>query len=145
MGDPEQPMHSQLSLRVRTLRLMRGWSISDLAKESGIEKSVISRLEAGKQRTVHPHNIEKLAHTFGVGVDEVTRMGFVFDPESPELELLEVEPEPRLPDNPFVRQILILAEQLAEMDDEMLRKQVLVMLKQRVDLEVQRTTERLQV
>jgi transcriptional regulator with XRE-family HTH domain len=145
MNDSQGPIRSRLSVRVRTLRLQHGWSISELAERSGVEKSVISRLESGKQRTVHPQNIEKLANAFQISADAITRMAYFAD-ASPTLPvLLEVEPAATVVDNPFVRQISILAEQISETEDEMLRRQLLIMLKQRVDLEVQHSTERLQL
>jgi hypothetical protein len=80
-----------------------------------------------------------------------------FSETPPMPELLEVGPETPVIDNPVVRKIFILAEQLAELagqlaeiEDEMLRRQFLTFLQRRVDTlkehvdaEIQHSTNRI--
>lgn len=55
-----------ISLRIQELREAKGWSQSQLARESGVPQSTISRLEAGEVGVVNLAHLEKLANAFGV-------------------------------------------------------------------------------
>jgi transcriptional regulator with XRE-family HTH domain len=59
-GDPEV-----LAPTVTLLRALRGWSKSQLADASGIDKSQISRYELGKE-TPSPRTLERLAAAVGL-------------------------------------------------------------------------------
>jgi len=50
-----------ITLRLRDLRKIRGWSQSELARRSGVSQSVISRLESGVIEAVSFENLERLA------------------------------------------------------------------------------------
>jgi len=52
---------SPVTLRVRELRTVRRWSQAELARQSGVDQSVISRLESGETLAVSFKNLEKLA------------------------------------------------------------------------------------
>ncbi len=52
---------SPVTLRVRELRTVRRWSQAELARQSGVDQSVISRLESGETQAVSFKNLEKLA------------------------------------------------------------------------------------
>jgi transcriptional regulator with XRE-family HTH domain len=57
---------SPISLRIQQLRESKGWSQSELARQSGVPQTTISRLEAGKIGVVNLAHLEKLADAFGV-------------------------------------------------------------------------------
>jgi transcriptional regulator with XRE-family HTH domain len=63
-----------LGVTLRRLRLQREWSMGQLAEVSGVDKSIISRLESGATRAAHPSNIEAFAKTFGVPVETLRRL-----------------------------------------------------------------------
>lgn len=50
-----------IALRLRELRDVRGWSQAELARRSGVNQSIISRLENGDTRSVSFENLERLA------------------------------------------------------------------------------------
>ena len=52
---------SPVTLRVHELRMVRRWSQAELARQSGVDQSVISRLESGETKAVSFRNLEKLA------------------------------------------------------------------------------------
>jgi transcriptional regulator with XRE-family HTH domain len=60
------PRTTLLGVQLRRLRERRGWSQGQLAEASGVEKSTISRLESGLQRTAHDGNLEALARVLQV-------------------------------------------------------------------------------
>jgi transcriptional regulator with XRE-family HTH domain len=55
-----------ISLRIQQLREAKGWSQSELSRQSGVPQTTISRLEAGKIGVVNLAHLEKLANAFGV-------------------------------------------------------------------------------
>lgn len=48
-------------MRLRALREVRGWSQAELARRSGVNQAVISRLESGTTQAISFPNLEKLA------------------------------------------------------------------------------------
>lgn len=56
---------SPVTLRVRELRGVRRWSQAELARQSGVDQSVISRLENGETQAVSFKNLERLADALG--------------------------------------------------------------------------------
>jgi transcriptional regulator with XRE-family HTH domain len=54
-----------LSVRIQELREVKGWSQAELARQSGVPQSMISRLEAGTPQSVHLASLEKLAKALG--------------------------------------------------------------------------------
>ena len=54
-----------LSVRIRELREVKGWSQAELARRSGVPQSTISRLEARTSPSIDLDNLEKLARTLG--------------------------------------------------------------------------------
>ncbi len=53
-------------LRIEEYRTRKGWSQAKLARESGVNQSIISRLEAGEQESVSLPNLGKLAQALEV-------------------------------------------------------------------------------
>ncbi len=53
-------------LRIEEYRTRKDWSQAKLARESGVNQSIISRLEAGEQESVSLPNLEKLAQALEV-------------------------------------------------------------------------------
>jgi transcriptional regulator with XRE-family HTH domain len=54
-----------LSVRLRELREVKGWSQAELARRADVAQSMISRLEAGRLQSVHLPTLEKLARALG--------------------------------------------------------------------------------
>lgn len=61
----------KLGYRVRELRLGRGWTLSDLAKRSGVSKAYISDLENGVAGKPNIQYIFSVARALGVTLDEM--------------------------------------------------------------------------
>jgi transcriptional regulator with XRE-family HTH domain len=56
--------------KLRRLRMQRVWLIADLARESGVHRNIISKLEKGKGGA-YPETIRKLAEALGVDAHEL--------------------------------------------------------------------------
>jgi transcriptional regulator with XRE-family HTH domain len=54
-----------ITLRVQELREVRTWSQAELARQSGVDQSVISRLERGETKAISFKNLERLADALG--------------------------------------------------------------------------------
>ena len=54
-----------IALRLKELREVNGWSQAELARRSGVNQSVISRLESGDTQSVSFENLERLARAVG--------------------------------------------------------------------------------
>jgi len=50
-----------LTLRIQELRKVKKWSQAELARRSGVNQGVISRLESGETQSITLPNLEKLA------------------------------------------------------------------------------------
>jgi transcriptional regulator with XRE-family HTH domain len=57
---------SPIRLRVQHFRERKGWSQAELARRSGVAQPIISRVEAGKTRTLSLENLEKIAAALDV-------------------------------------------------------------------------------
>jgi transcriptional regulator with XRE-family HTH domain len=55
--------------RIRALREGRGWNASDLAREAGVDASLISTYEAGKRKEPAAPYLVKLSKALGVTAD----------------------------------------------------------------------------
>ncbi len=55
-----------IQLRIEEFRKRKGWSQARLARESGVNQSVISRLESGEQESTSLPNLAKLAKALEV-------------------------------------------------------------------------------
>ncbi len=53
-------------LRIEYHRTRKGWSQAQLARESGVHQSVISRLESGETQSVNLSNLQQLAQALEV-------------------------------------------------------------------------------
>jgi transcriptional regulator with XRE-family HTH domain len=51
---------------IRTLRLLRLWSQSDLAEAAGVATSTISHIETGKAPRLRPSVMRKIAKALGI-------------------------------------------------------------------------------
>lgn len=56
--------------QIKRLRRIKGWSQADMAERSGVDRTTISEVEAGK-RDASPATIRKLAVALGVPVAEL--------------------------------------------------------------------------
>jgi transcriptional regulator with XRE-family HTH domain len=59
--------------KLQRLRKQRVWLIADLARQSGVHRNIISKLEKG-QGGAYPETIRKLAKALGVEAHELVRM-----------------------------------------------------------------------
>jgi transcriptional regulator with XRE-family HTH domain len=55
--------------RIRSYRTLREWSIRQLAKKSGLKKSVLHRIETGQQEP-RASQLEKVSKAFGLSMVE---------------------------------------------------------------------------
>ena len=55
-----------IDLRIEYYRTRKGWSQAQLARESGVNQSVISRLESGETQSVNLSNLHNLAQALEV-------------------------------------------------------------------------------
>lgn len=62
----------KFSKRVKTLRLQKDMSQSDLAKKLGVHSTYISKIERGEQN-MSIQGVEKLAKAIGVSVGELMK------------------------------------------------------------------------
>jgi transcriptional regulator with XRE-family HTH domain len=58
--------------KLRKLRKQRVWLVADLARESGVHRNIISKLENDKGGA-YPETIRKLARALGVDPHELVR------------------------------------------------------------------------
>lgn len=65
--------------RLRELRMQRGLTLEDVAREAGIGVSTLSRLESGKRRLALDH-LPRLAAALAVSTDELVREPAAEDP-----------------------------------------------------------------
>ncbi len=56
------PLENRCDFRQRRL----GWSQAQLARESGVHQSMISRLESGETNSINLSNLHELAKALGV-------------------------------------------------------------------------------
>lgn len=72
---------SLLGNKLRFLRKQKGLTLSELARLSGIEKSTLSRLEAGITSAAHASTLEALARVYEIDSKELTSPEFrIVDP-----------------------------------------------------------------
>ncbi|AGX02692.1 MULTISPECIES: helix-turn-helix domain-containing protein [Bacillus] len=57
--------------RIKRLRLLRGFSINELAEKSGVSKSYLSYIERDIQKNPSLQVLSKLAATLGTSVEEL--------------------------------------------------------------------------
>ena len=55
-----------ISVRIKEVRNVKGWSQAELARRSGVSQSTISRLEAGTTPSIVLKNLEDLARALEV-------------------------------------------------------------------------------
>ncbi len=53
-------------LQIEYYRTRKGWSQARLARESGINQSIISRIESGETQSIHLQNLHQIAKALEV-------------------------------------------------------------------------------
>lgn len=79
MNNDTEEVLSEVGPRLKALRLHRGWTLADVAEETGISVSTLSRLESGQRRP----NLElllPLARAHAVPLDELVGAPATGDP-----------------------------------------------------------------
>lgn len=66
--EQKQQTRDRIGLRIMTLRKMREWSQDELAQRAGLQRTHISRIEAGKY-AVALETIQAIAEALGMTVD----------------------------------------------------------------------------
>ena len=66
--EQKQKTRDRIGLRIYQLRMMREWSQEELARRAGLQRSHVSRIEAGKY-AVTLETIEAIAHALEMTVD----------------------------------------------------------------------------
>ena len=54
-----------LTVRIKELREVKGWSQAELSRRSGVAQGMISRMENGQVESVHLPALEKLGKALG--------------------------------------------------------------------------------
>lgn len=62
---------TSLGIAVKELRELRGWSIRELARRSGISAAIISRLEAADDWNMTIRNVARIAEALGVTIGDL--------------------------------------------------------------------------
>jgi len=75
----EDTVDARVRRRLRELRLERGMTLDDVARQSSIDVSTLSRLESGKRRLALDH-LPRLAQALSVSTDDLLREPNVEDP-----------------------------------------------------------------
>jgi len=60
--------------RVQLWRAKKGWGLRELARHSGVDVSLISRLESGDRQTISLDAAMKLARALGISLDYLSGM-----------------------------------------------------------------------
>jgi len=55
---------------LKKLRAQRGWTQGAVCRATGLERSAVSRLESGRAKDMSVRTAMKLAHAFGLSVEE---------------------------------------------------------------------------
>ena len=66
--EQKQQTRDRIGLRIYQLRMLKEWSQEELARRSGLQRTHISRIEAGKY-AVTLETIQAIAEAFGMTVD----------------------------------------------------------------------------
>lgn len=75
---------SLLGMTVRRLRMHRKMSQADLARTADVKESVISRIESGKTRALHAHNLKSIADALQVKFSYMRELAYGRPPALPE-------------------------------------------------------------
>src|SRR5437868_6439353 len=67
---PEPVAREPIGSRIQYLRERKGWTLSDLSRQSGVSRSYLYQLEQGGSAPTQ-ETIQKLADAFGVLVSEL--------------------------------------------------------------------------
>lgn len=82
-----------LGRTLRTLRLRRGMTQTEVSNISGVERGYYGHLERGSRRNPSQDTLEKLAHAFDISVAELLRMiGSIDEDSGRPTVMIEVEP-----------------------------------------------------
>lgn len=60
-----------IGMRIRLLRIEKGWSISELAENAQVAKSYLSNIERGVQENPSIHLLEKVSAALQVSLDDL--------------------------------------------------------------------------
>lgn len=63
-----QAVRDRIGARIATLRKLKGWSQEELSERAGLQRTHISRIEAGKYAVTF-EVVEAIAEAFGMTVD----------------------------------------------------------------------------
>lgn len=82
-------MARQIAQTVKAFRQARNMTQTDLAKQVGISKSTISRIEDGNEAKFE--NLHKIARFFGIKVDDLIQQNYTVCPRCQGLGILKVK------------------------------------------------------
>lgn len=66
--EQKQATRDRIGIRIANLRAAKGWTQAELADRAGLQRTHISRIEAGKYAVTF-ETIEAIAHAMGMTVD----------------------------------------------------------------------------
>jgi transcriptional regulator with XRE-family HTH domain len=70
MEAERQPSNNELGQMIRSHRTAAGLSMSDLAKQSGVDRSTIYRIETGEFAEPSPQRLQRIAAVLGTDVED---------------------------------------------------------------------------
>jgi len=68
----KQQTRERIGIRIATLRKLKGWNQEELSDKAGLQRTHISRIEAGKY-AVTLETIQAIAEAFGMTVDIIDK------------------------------------------------------------------------
>lgn len=64
---------STIGKRMKSYRVLKGWSQNQMSKRSGVPRPTIVSVENGTQASISIENAMKLADALGITIDELVR------------------------------------------------------------------------
>ncbi|MBP3038519.1 helix-turn-helix domain-containing protein [Bacillaceae bacterium Marseille-Q3522] len=81
-----------LGHHIKRLRRMKGLSLNEMAKKSGVSKSYLSYIERGMQKNPSLQTLQKLANTLDTDVESLINLKKE-NPQSKDLQLKDLDTE----------------------------------------------------
>jgi transcriptional regulator with XRE-family HTH domain len=78
-------MSNDFGIRLQQLRSEKGWSQADLARSSGLNRAVISKIESGASEPM-PETLKSLASAFKMPIEQMYRLAGLLPSISREIQ-----------------------------------------------------------
>ena len=122
---------SLLGSIVRQLREHHNMSMGELARMANVDTSVISRIESGKTRTLHPPNIEAIAKALNVKPSYLQSLAYNIPPAFPDEVLNKYQQVSQTPIRPASKRQahLMLIDLKYDENDQRIKEQADVLIR----------------